>query len=78
MRDLDDSDLKEFKKAELIKRYLELQEQCNTLKRSNSGFKCGNVRLSKELKYARKMWEQWRNRYVELKNTGLPESIRRL
>ena len=58
MRDLDDSDLKRLKKAELIKLFLELQEERNTLKRSNSGFKCGNVRLSKELKYARKMWEQ--------------------
>ena len=78
MRDLDDSDLKELKKAELIKLFLELQEERNTLKRSNIGYRAGNTRLTKELAGARKEWAEWRYKYGELREQIYPESIRTL
>tara|TARA_R100000664_G_C2623484_1_gene56397 strand:+ start:78 stop:314 length:237 start_codon:yes stop_codon:yes gene_type:complete len=78
MRDLDLSDLQGMKKTEIIERFLQVQEQCGELRRSNQGYRSGNTRLGNDLKKARKAWNQWRDKYYELRNALDTESLRSL
>ena len=78
MRDLDLSDLKGMKKAQIVERFLQVQQECAELRRSNLGYRSGNTRLGNDLKKARKAWNQWRDKYYELRNALDTESLRSL
>jgi hypothetical protein len=78
MRDLDLSDLQGMKKAQIVERFLQVQDECASLRRSNLGYRSGNTRLSNDLKKARKAWNRWRDKYYELRRALDDESLRSL
>jgi hypothetical protein len=55
-----------MKKPDLVEKVLELQIEVDELKKSVHGYRAAAGRSRAEMKYAKRRWHHWRERYWEL------------